>query len=181
MKDTPELNPLQQVSNNLAKGYKYISDAKYRYNVPSSNTKIDRFNPDEYTKYLGNNFSSGIDRDDARARAQGAWAKLGNASMKMVGLTLTTFAETFTNITVGTAEIVNRTINGVIDDNYSAAYSFAGFYDNPASRTYDQFNEYLEKAFPNYTTKKEQNSAWYENAFSTTGAANFWGDKFLKN
>ena len=39
----------------------------------------------------------------------------------------------------------------------------------------------FENQFPNYLTDLEQDRPWYVNAFTPTGAANFWGDTIIKN
>src|SRR5690606_17225742 len=39
----------------------------------------------------------------------------------------------------------------------------------------------IEDKFPNYYTSLERNRSDWVNAFSPTGAMNFWGDKVIKN
>lgn len=56
-------------------------------------------------------------------------------------------------------------------------WRFSGIWDNSVSRALKEFNDWSEKALPNYYTREELNNPWYENIFTS----NFLGDKFIKN
>lgn len=102
-----------------------------------------------------------------RGQEQPWYDKFGNASVKMGLTTVTTFAESFTDLFVGIPTAI-------------AEGRFSGIYDNAASDLFKDINAWSEKELPNYYTKAELEAPWYKNLVGA-GAANFWADKFLKN
>lgn len=111
---------------------------------------------------LGFQPKTGIDNIDLRARSQSTADKWGNGAVKMLGTAATSFAEPFVDLTVGVAQAIGT---GKI----------SGIYDNVVTQQFDGFNEYLQKEFPNYYTKAEEEAGVLEGL----GTANFWADKAL--
>lgn len=132
-------------------------------NMPLSSDLIKDFG--DYTG--GRIFSQDIKNyEDIRAMHQSGWDKFGNALVKL-GITAgTTAMETFTLPTIGLGTAISEG-------------RFSGFYENEASRWFHQMRKNSEIAYPNYYTKEEANTPFYEAMF--TYPANFWFDKFLKN
>lgn len=62
------------------------------------------------------------------------------------------------------------------DDDPNTGF-WSGLWDNDFSKAMQKTNENFEQWLPNYYTKDENESPWYENIFT----ANFLGDKFIKN
>jgi hypothetical protein len=111
--------------------------------------------------------SAGIaGNEEAYAQGQSWYSKAFNATTKGVGLAGTTFLE-------GTVGMVIGTANAVADGKFSS------FYDNPFSRSLDDFNKAAENKLPNYYTQEESNAeAWSPKNWYT---ANFLFDKVIKN
>lgn len=101
---------------------------------------------------------------DFRAEQQPWYAKIANGLGKGAILTGTTFLD-------GTIGLVFGAGTAIAEGKWS------GLWDNDFSKAMKAVNDWSEQALPNYYTKQEQDSPWYENIFS----ANFIGDKFLKN
>lgn len=55
------------------------------------------------------------------------------------------------------------------------------FAEDSAFNGVARWMESFENKYPNYLTDIEQDRPWYVNAFTPTGAANFWGDTIVKN
>jgi len=108
----------------------------------------------------------GINNEESYARTQSSLDQLANGVLKATG----TFATSFVGGTVG---LLNG-IGQMFKDQRAAS-----FFDNDFNRTFDEINQSLENALPNYYTQAELDADWYSptNIFS----ANFIGDKVLKN
>lgn len=101
---------------------------------------------------------------DIRAENQPWYAKLSAGVAKGAVLAGTTFLDGTLGLAMG--------IWAAIDKEDASQ-----LWDNPFSRVMQQINEESEKLLPNYYTREEQESPWYENIFT----ANFLGDKLIKN
>lgn len=102
---------------------------------------------------------------DIRAENQPWFAKIGAGLSKGAVLAGTTFL----NGTLGLAYGIGTAIK---------EGRWSGIWDNDVSEGLNDFNEWSEKAMPNYYTQDEiDNPMTLRNIFS----ANFWGDKFIKN
>lgn len=122
-------------------------------------------NPDEFDFRV----TSYMDPYEVRAQRQTSASKWGNASVKMLGLTGTTLVDNTLGTVVGLG-------NGVAEMARGGNFG-EGFINNPVSAALYDFTKKMEKEFPNYYTRKEQHSPWYNNL----GTANFWADTILKN
>ena len=102
--------------------------------------------------------------NEIRAQRQPWYAKLSAGVAKGAVLAGTTFLDGTVGLAMG--------IGAAIDKQDASQ-----LWDNPFSRLMQQINEESEKVLPNYYTREEQESPWYENIFT----ANFLGDKLIKN
>ena len=102
--------------------------------------------------------------NEIRAQRQPWYAKLSAGVAKGAVLAGTTFLDGTVGLAMG--------IGAAIDKQDASQ-----LWDNPFSRLMQQINEESEKLLPNYYTREEQESPWYENIFT----ANFLGDKLIKN
>ena len=121
--------------------------------------------PDEFDFRV----TSYMDPYEVRAQRQTSASKWGNASVKMLGLTGTTLVDNTLGTVVGLG-------NGVAEMARGGNFG-EGFINNPVSAALYDLTKKAEKEFPNYYTRKEQHSPWYQNL----GTANFWADTILKN
>ena len=101
---------------------------------------------------------------DVRAENQPWFLKIANGIGKAGVLMGTTFADGTAGLVVGLGTAIQEG-------------RFSGLWDNDFSRAMQSINDWSEEVMPNYYSKAEQESPWYENIFT----ANFWGDKFIKN
>jgi hypothetical protein len=122
-------------------------------------------NPDEFDFRV----TSYMDPYEVRAQRQTTASKWGNSSVKMLGLTGTTLVDNTLGTVIGLGNGVGEMARG---GNFGE-----GFINNPVSAALYDFTKKMEKEFPNYYTRKEQHSPWYQNL----GTANFWADTILKN
>ena len=127
--------------------------------------KMGAINPDEFDFRV----TSYMDPYEVRAKRQTSASKWGNASVKMLGLAGTTAID-------GTLGTIVGLGNGVASMAKGGGFG-EGFINNPVSAALYDFTKKMEKEFPNYYTRKEQHSPWYNNL----GTANFWADTMLKN
>lgn len=102
--------------------------------------------------------------NEIRAQRQPWYAKLSAGVAKGAVLAGTTFLDGTLGLAMGIGAAVDKE-------------DASQLWDNPFSRLMQQINEESEKLMPNYYTKAEQESPWYENIFT----ANFLGDKLIKN
>jgi flagellar hook-basal body complex protein FliE len=152
------------ITRNVLESHRHIYDGLLKdvpNREPFKSQPLSQIPFDRYT-----NIFYGADNEEKYARTQSGWDQLANGIVKTIG----TFASSFMTGTVGL-------INGI--GQMASTGRAASFYDNEFNRTFDDFNKYLEDAFPNYYTHAEKDAAWYSptNIFS----ANFLGDKVLKN
>lgn len=101
---------------------------------------------------------------DNRAYRQPWYSKMVNGITKGVLLTGTTFLDSTIGLVTGIAASI-------------ANQDSSQLWDNPVSRSLNDFNAWAEKVLPNYYSQAEQEAPWYTNIFS----ANFIADKFIKN
>lgn len=113
-----------------------------------------------------NAFAIGVDNEDLNAQGQGKLSKIGNDTLKMLGIAGTTFLEG----TLGTINGIGR----MIGDKRAAS-----FYDNDLNNALNDWTKNLEDKFPNYYTARERDGHWYEP--SNLFTANFLFDKVIKN
>lgn len=102
--------------------------------------------------------------NEIRAQRQPWYAKLSAGVAKGAVLAGTTFLDGTVGLAMGIGAAVDK-------------QDASQLWDNPFSRLMQQINEESEKLLPNYYTREEQESPWYENVFT----ANFLGDKLIKN
>jgi len=114
-----------------------------------------------------------IDPYEVRARRQSVGEKWANAALKGGQLTLATIADN----TIGTAVGLVNGLSEMADGDADGAGFMTGFVHNPVSAALYDWTQKTEAALPNYYTRKEQHSPWYNNL----GTANFWADTILKN
>lgn len=116
-----------------------------------------------------NTYVRGMDLENIYGMQQSAWAQLGNSAVKMAGLAVGTFAQSFATIPDTISAIKNK--------------SFADLSGGPDSyeSAIDDWTKNLEDYFPNYYTRKERESPYLAMVPFMPGSANFWGDKIFKN
>ena len=101
---------------------------------------------------------------DTRAENEPWYAKIGAGVAKGTVLAGTTFLDGTIGLVLGGAQAI-------------AEGRASAIWDNPFSKAMQDINKASEEVLPNYYTKQEQESPWYDNIFT----ANFLGDKFIKN
>lgn len=101
---------------------------------------------------------------DIRANNQPWYSKLASGLVKGIGLAGTTFLD-------GTIGLVYGISSAIVDKDASRLW------DNEVSNALQDFNRAMEVELPNYETREEEESPWYNNL----GSINFWADGFLKN
>lgn len=109
--------------------------------------------------------------NNLRAEQQSSFNKIMSGVAKGGVLALTTFAEGTVGLPFSIAAGVMSAIDG---DNVSDV--LYNSINNPFSNLLKQINDTSEELLPNYYTKDEEDSPWWDNLFT----ANFWGDKVLK-
>jgi hypothetical protein len=107
--------------------------------------------------------------EDAYGKNQGAGEQLVNSIVKLGATAGATFISGFTSI----PNQIDALRQGKVAD--------ALFNEDSSFAETQKWLEELENKFPNYMTEVESQRPWYVNAFTPTGAANFWGDTVLKN
>lgn len=100
---------------------------------------------------------------DFRANEQPGMLKLLNGIGKGIALAGTTFLDGTVGLVAGIANIPDK--------------GLAGLWDNNVSNALNNLNKKMEEWLPNYRTVEEEQSPWYENL----GTMNFWADSFIKN
>ena len=100
---------------------------------------------------------------------QGAGEQLLNGILKGGVKAAGTFLESF-------AAVPNQ-----IDAARKGDVSNALFAESSSFNAISNWMDSFENSLPNYLTDLEQERPWYVNAFTPTGAANFWGDTIIKN
>lgn len=121
---------------------------------------------DEYNGGLfgGNTIAAPLssDYDELRAEDQSTASKWANGLVKFVGKTGTAIA----GGTVGTfAGLFESLEKG----------EFSKLWDNEIQNSLEHANEWMDKNFPNYMTREEQEYGF----FKSLGTANFWANDFL--
>lgn len=101
---------------------------------------------------------------DIRAQNEPWYAKISAGIAKGAVLAGTTFLDGTIGLVLGGAQAI-------------AEGRASAIWDNPFSKAMQDINKASEEVLPNYYTKQEQESPWYDNIFT----ANFLGDKFIKN
>jgi len=129
--------------------------------MPSFSPEVAR-QRDIFRKY-GVDIRPGISLEGTAGRLQSNLSKWANGITKGLGTAVTTFAEPFVDILVG---IPTSIVTG----------KFSGFYNNAASKSLDEFNEYLRKELPNYYTQAERDYGFWR----TLGTSNFWADQGMQ-
>jgi len=156
---TNPLSLFDTIAQNISKlpdnapAYQYTTQQEKRYSNPNL-----QFTP---TNILG------TDTEDIYGRYQSAWDQLGNAVVKFGANTVGTFASSFLTIPA-TLDLIR---SGKYVDAFAEDHPFAGV---------QNWLTALEDKYPNYYTEWERDHP-YLSAITPTGAANFWGDKVVKN
>ena len=157
----PEKSMGDLIAERLAKlpdnspAYKYTTQQEKRYDNP-------------YIQYTPTNLFN-TDTEDIYGRKQSFGEQLLNSSIKALATTGSTFVSSFLD--------TPRQIDAII----SGDLSKVDFTEGGAFESVQGWLRGLEDKLPNYYTEKERNRSEWINAFSPTGFANFWGDKFIKN
>ena len=156
---TNPLSLFDTIAQNISKlpdnapAYQYTTQQEKRYSNPNL-----QFTP---TNILG------TDTEDIYGRYQSAWDQLGNAVVKFGANTVGTFASSYLS-TPATLDLIR---SGKYVDAFAEDHPFAGV---------QNWLTALEDKYPNYYTEWERDHP-YLSAITPTGAANFWGDKVIKN
>jgi hypothetical protein len=156
---TNPLSLFDTIAQNISKlpdnapAYQYTTQQEKRYSNPNL-----QFTP---TNILG------TDTEDIYGRYQSAWDQLGNAVVKFGANVVGTFASSYLS-TPATLDLIR---SGKYVDAFAEDHPFAGV---------QNWLTALEDKYPNYYTEWERDHP-YLSAITPTGAANFWGDKVVKN
>jgi hypothetical protein len=155
-KGTPSLQDLfnMQPDQNNDPLYMYKTAQEERF--PDSTMQ---FNPDP----LG-----AADTEDLYAQFQGTGEKLLNATIKTGGTAAASFLSTFT----GVPRQIDAIRQGKVEELFNESSSF--------SQT-QAWLESLENKYPNYYSEWEREHPYLSALPFSGGAANFWGDKVIKN
>lgn len=133
--------------------YSYSNQQEKRYSNPNL----------QFTPYT----TLGTDIEDIYARHQGAGTQLWNSLVKTGATTVGTFASSFLSIPA--------TLDLIRSGKYVEAFE-----DDTMFSNIQNWLTGMEDKFPNYYSEWEREHP-YLSAISPTGAANFWGDKVIKN
>lgn len=115
------------------------------------------------------NYQRNVDLENIYGLNQ-TWAdQLANGVIKMGGLAVGTFFQSFATI----PNTISAIKNGKLSDLSGGADGYEAAIDN--------WTKNLEDAFPNYYTREEQRHPYLAMLPFAPGSANFWGDKVLKN
>lgn len=109
------------------------------------------------------------DPTNLRAEQQKWYGKLGNDLLKAGALTVSTAINT-ANAAVGAAVAL-----------FSPQSWKEYMVNSDVTKAMIEFENLIEEILPNYRSYAEQDQFWLKNAFSPSGAANFWFDDVLKN
>lgn len=139
-----------------APAYQYSVDKDRRYDIVGMH-----FKPAEFSV-------SGTDTEDLYGQYQSFGRQLVNSFIKTQATAAATFASTFLSIPAS--------IDLIRQGKYVEAFD-----DNTTFSSIQNFLRNIEDEFPNYYTQVERERPWYLNAITPIGAANFWGDKVMKN
>jgi gas vesicle protein len=138
------------------------------------------FNMESFTKRnIPIEFQNYDVMQEARAQRQSAVDQLANGIGKMGVLAGTTFADGILGTIVGTLNVGVQGVKRYAEGD-EKGFEFSDFWNNPVSQALQDLNAKSEEWMPNYRTRAEEDSFWLNRAFGN-GAANFWGDTFLKN
>ena len=115
------------------------------------------------------NYQRGVDLENVYGLNQSWYDQLGNGIVKMGGLGVGTFLQSFATIPNTMAAIKNGKLSDLSGgvDGYEASI--------------DNWTKNLEDIFPNYYTREEQKHPYLAMLPFAPGSANFWGDKVIKN
>ena len=105
----------------------------------------------------------GVNVQESAAMLQSNLSKWANGITKGLGTAVTTFAEPFVDIFVGTPTAISTG-------------KFSGFYNNEGSKALDEFNEFLRQELPNYYTQAERDYGFWK----SLGTSNFWADQGMQ-
>lgn len=153
--DLLTMNLSKNTTSQYGPAYEYTTDQEERYSNPFL-----QFTPD----IQGFKTTEG-----AYGSFQGAGEQFINSIVKLGATAGSTFLSQFTGIPNQIDALRKGDVAGALFDQNSV---FA--------ETQEWLNS-LENKFPNYKTDIESERPWYINAFTPTGAMNFWGDTVLKN
>lgn len=152
----PKIDQISQRINNLPNNkpaYSYTQGQEKRYSNPNL----------QFTPYT----TLGTDIEDIYGRRQGAGEQLWNSLLKTGATAGATFVSSFLTI----PELLDLIRSGKYVEAFNNDSLFAGIQNWLTS---------VEDDLPNYYTEWERNNPYYS-AITPTGAANFWGDKVIKN
>ena len=133
------------------------------------------FGESQYDKEATNMFQA-EHLNEFRAQQQPWYDQIANGALKMV----TTAGTTFVDGTLGTLWGIGTGVTNWFDDDPNTGF-WRGMWDNAVTNAMADINDAMEKVATNYRSEWEQNASVFERMFSSSGAANFWGDDILKN
>lgn len=118
---------------------------------------------------------------DARGEIQSGVAQLAAGLGKAVVTAGTTFAETANFLVSGAIWTLQEGYDALAGkDDYNHTF-YNTVLNNSFAQALTDIQEASEEYMPNYRTDEENAADWWDNMFSTQGAANFWGDVIIKN
>jgi len=141
-----------------------INSAKQQSKI--GDTKISTEDLNVIGKYLSpyGGIYPGTDFREKAAQVQTTGNKWFNGVVKFTGRVGTSFLEPFVDIGYGIPSIM-------------ATGKFSALYDNDITQAFDEFNNHLQKQFPNFYTHAETDSKAL--SLKNLTSANFWADKVL--
>lgn len=120
--------------------------------------------------------------DDFRSGSQNELTKLGAGLIKMVTTGLSTTVNSTLGLVAGLVNGVNQSSIQPDNKNLNWFQEFGGgMINNPVNESVVAFQEMMEQIAPNYQSKQETETPWWERAITRGMWGNFWGNDVLKN
>ena len=126
-------------------------------------------------------FDPGMDIEDARAREQSSFAKIGSGLMKGGVTAVATAVNTTIGTVFGLGQALFELAADTNDNGRSVMDTLDAGVNNWLSNQLVKLQELSEEWFPNYRTAEERSEKYQREWYKHMGTANFIGDSFLKN
>ena len=154
--------------NSLLNQYKGDASPYGDLTIRTEDAVLSPLDKNDYSAYTPNGYQIGADNAEIRAQLQPWYEQLGRGVVKGTGVAASTFVDGTVGIVAGLANMAT----GGEDQNL-----LNRFINNPLSNAVVDFQKYLDEELPNYYTKEEMDSPWWQNL----ATSNFWGDNVIKN
>lgn len=126
-------------------------------------------------------FTSGMDLEDARAKEQSAFAKIGSGLLKGGVTAVSTAVNTTLGTVFGLGSALFELATDAEGDGRGIMDTLDAGVNNWLSNQLVKLQGLSEEWFPNYRTLEERSERYQKEWYKHMGTANFIGDSFLKN